>query len=304
MYETRLVHFISISHKMSTETTQAPNPLPQEVELSAPHVPETQEAEAPDTVKKSRKSKHTGPVRTSARLQSKPVTSSVAAEDKVKVAPPPKKKRKANSRAEKKDNSAVEKLALKVEAINCKGRPSMTAATLKVPKKLTPEQCLVKYRLRLSLLPASDFDVLKDKYISFYHPAFKNYLESAVVPDSLFLDGWSQVLKEVAASKGVNVKGCLPHNHKNMLGSQLKVYNVRPECVLQSQEDEYKKNEWTDVKGERVYLGGPCASESIAPPLPIRFTPDDAKADELWYAYLISREKDNHSKVEQVTEVV
>lgn len=142
--------------------------------------------------------------------------------------------------------------------------------------KLSAMDARIKYRARLSTLDPKDFAVLDGKWISVYEPSLRK-----TSPKEGNFPKWTAILNEEAQDKGVHIKGVLPHYSRTIEGTDLKVYEVKPEIVDWDKEEEYKEAGYNKVLPERVYVGKAFKTMGLEES-PFAFTVQDTKNDVFW----------------------
>lgn len=144
--------------------------------------------------------------------------------------------------------------------------------------KLTSNDALLKYAARLLALPKDEFQALDGAWISIYEPSLR---QQQTFEEGVFPLPWTQVLRDVAARKGVRILGVLPHYARTMKrGSSLKRFAAMPQVVERHRVDEYIAA-GVEVQGTRVYVG-PASAAGHEELSPFAFLPSDYVRDAFW----------------------
>lgn len=118
-------------------------------------------------------------------------------------------------------------------------------SSAKRPRVASAEETIENYRTRISQLGPEAFSLLQNKYLSIYDAAIKG----TVLSDGEFPVPWTRVLADVAAEKGVTIRGLLHHQHRQS-ANEPPIFSVRPDVVIEADRHLYGGQ----VIADRVYL--------------------------------------------------
>lgn len=193
----------------------------------------------------------------------------------------PKKSKTSSTAAPSSTKKKPVNPIVKGRALLSGGIPNASIASKKIKKSniLSDRNAHIKYKARLSLIPAEKFSVLDGCWISIYHPSMK---DKTTCKEGVFNPKWTKILAEVSEKKGCHIIGTASHYGTCIKGTNLRTFTMMPQCVEKDKVEAYKSAGYDKVQGNRVFVGtkkefATDATKDFA------FQACDKKADETWF---------------------